>query len=429
MGPEPGSRLPPRRSRGRWPRKRPRKRLPRWTWSPRRTASSAKRDSRNWPTSARLRYNAYRRAAELDPQATAPLVALAGLSLAALDLEAAEAAATEAVARNPDAAGAHRILGAVHFHRLRTGDDPETAERAIGALSEAVRLDPDDLQSRSELARLLAASRRGEEAAGHLRELTRLAPDAFGELVLLARLRLAAGDREQAFDYLLRSLRVEPRQPEAREMLDDLLRGEIPGRSREAALAEVVALYEGASAEYPDDQPLRLSLADGLARMGRLDGAAATFERLLVAEPESEIALMGLAMVRREQRRLEDAEQALVRLLAVNDRSVPARLALGGVFAARCEYERAAGEFEALVALPQDSYGLGRRRDVPFPAGPYAAAARTPCRSVRGAGAGGAAGRRHCGRDPLPSGAGAEPAGRRRRRGSGGARGGTDRGS
>ena len=308
--------------------------------------------------------HAYRRAAELDPQATAPLVALAGLSLATLDLEAAEAAATEAVARNPDAAGAHRILGAVHFHRLRTGDDPETAERAIGALSEAVRLDPDDLQSRSELARLLAASRRGEEAAGHLRELTRLAPDAFGELLLLARLRLAAGDREQAFDYLLRSLRVEPRQPEAREMLDDLLRGEIPGRSREAALAEVVALYESASAEYPDDQPLRLSLADGLARMGRLDEAAATFERLLVAEPESEIALMGLAMVRREQRRLEDAEQALVRLLAVNDRSVPARLALGGVFAARCEYERAAGEFEALVALPQDSYGLGRRRDV-----------------------------------------------------------------
>lgn len=308
---------------------------------------------------------AYRRAAALDPEATEPLVALANLSLAAFELDAAEAAATEAVERDPESAAAHRILGAVHFRRLRSGDDPSTAERAIAALGEAVRLDPEDLQSRSELARLLAASQQGEEAALHLRELVRRAPDAYGELALLARLRLAAGDREQAFDYLIQSLRVEPRQPEAREMLDDLLRGsDIPGRSPEAALAEVVALYETASAEYPDDQALRLSLADGLARLGRLKDAAAAFERLLAAEPESEIALMGLAMVRRQQRRLEDTEAALVRLLAVNDRSVPARLALGGVFTARCEFDRAAAEFETLIGLPVDAYGLGRRREI-----------------------------------------------------------------
>ena len=308
---------------------------------------------------------AYRRAAELDVQAAEPLIAIANLSLAALDLEAAEAAASEAVARDPEAAAAHRALGAVYFRRLRSGDDPEAAERAISSLGEAVRLDPEDLRSRSELARLLAASQRSEEAASHLRELVRRAPDAFGELLLLAQLRLTAGDREQAFDYLLQSLRIEPRQPDAREMVDDLLRnGEIPGRMVEEALAEVVALYQAGSVQYPDDQALRLSLADGLARLGRLDEAAQAFEQLLVAEPRSEIALMGLAMVRRQQRRLEDAEAALVRLLDENSRSVPARLALGGVFSARCEYGRAADEFQTLVSLPQDAYGLGRRREV-----------------------------------------------------------------
>ncbi len=307
---------------------------------------------------------AYRRAAELDLQAAEPLIAIANLSLAAFDLDAAEAAAAEAVARDPEAAAAHRALGAVYFRRLRSGDDPEAAAQAISSLSEAVRLDPEDLRSRSELARLLAASQRGEEAATHLRELVRRAPDAFGELLLLAQLRLTAGDREQAFDYLLQSLRIEPRQPDAREMADDLLRnGEIPGRSPEEALAEVVALYEAGSIEYPDDQALRLSLADGLARLGRLDEAAQAFERLLAAEPRSEIALMGLAMVRRQQRRLEDAEAALVRLLQENDRSVPARLALGGVFAARCQFGRAAEEFQTLVSLPQNAYGLGRRRE------------------------------------------------------------------
>ena len=307
---------------------------------------------------------AYRRAAELDLQAVEPLIAIANLSLAARDLESAETAAAEAVERDPDAAAAHRALGAVYFRRLRSGDDPDVAERAVSSLSEAVRLDPEDLRSRSELARLLAALQRGEEAAEHLREIVRRVPNAFVELLLLAQLRLTAGDREQAFDYLLQSLRIEPRQPEAREMVDDLLRdGEIPGRSPEEALVEVVELYEKGSSDHPDDQALRLSLADGLARLGRLDEAGEAFERILAAEPRSEIALMGLAMVRRQQRRLEDAEAALVRLLEENGRSVPARLALGGIFAARCEYGRAAEEFRNLVSLPRDAYGLGSRRD------------------------------------------------------------------
>ena len=198
----------------------------------------------------------------------------------------------------------------------------------------------------------------------HLREILRRTPDAFSELLLLAQLRLSAGDREQAFDYLLQSLRIEPRQPEAREMVDDLLRDRgIPGRSPDEALAEVVALYEKGSADHPDDQALRLSLADGLARLGRLEAAAEAFERILAAEPRSEIALMGLAMVRRQQRQLEDAEAALLRLLEENSRSVPARMALGGVFATRCEYARAAEEFQAVVALPRDSYGSRHRRE------------------------------------------------------------------
>ena len=307
---------------------------------------------------------AYRRAAELDVQAVDPLIEIANLSLSARDLEAAEAAAAEAVERNPDAAAAHRALGAVHFRRLRSGDDPEAAERAVASLSAAVRLDPEDLGSRSQLARLLAALQRGEEAATHLREILRRAPDAYSELLLLAQLRLSAGDREQAFDYLLESLRIEPRQPEAREMVDDLLRDRgIPGRAPDEALAEVVAVYEKGSSDHPDDQALRLSLADGLARLGRLEAAAEAFERILAAEPRSEIALMGLAMVRRQQRRLEDAEAALLRLLEENSRSVPARMALGGVFATRCEYARAAEEFQAVVALPRDSYGSRHRRE------------------------------------------------------------------
>lgn len=318
---------------------------------------------------------AYRRAAELDGEASDPLVALARIYLsgalsgtspgaAGADAEAGERAAREAAERDPGAPAPHRILGDHYFRQLRSGGDPEAVERAIGAYAEAVRLDADDLDSRSALARLLASARRGEEAAGHFRELVRRAPDAYEELTMLARLRLAAGDREQAFDSLLRSLRIEPRQPEARELLDELLLGpEIPGRTAAEAFAAAADLYEAATAEHPEDHDLRVAHAEALARVGRLGEAGEAFERALETDPHSEFSLMGLAVVLRRQQRLEEAEEVLGRVLERNDRHLPARDALGGVFLARCEYERAADQFRALLDLPEDSYGLSRRRD------------------------------------------------------------------
>ncbi len=306
----------------------------------------------------------YQLAAQLDSRAAGPLIALAEIRFGAGDYEAAETAAAEAVARDPEAGRAHRLLGALHYRRARSGGNRADLEQAVASYEEAVRLDPDDLETRSRLARLLQPMGRVEEASDHLRELVRRAPDAFTELQELAGLRLAAGDREQAFDYLIQSLQVEPRNPDARKMLDDLLREAIPGRTGEEALEAVADLYRGAVSEHPEDPALQLSLADALARLGRLDEAAETFEALVAVEPQSEIALMGLAMVRREQKRLADAEEALTRLVDLNSRSVPGRLALGGVFAAQCEHERAVDQFESLIALPTDAYGAGRRREV-----------------------------------------------------------------
>lgn len=314
---------------------------------------------------------AYRRAAELDGEASDPLVALARIYLSGAlrgepgaDPEAGERAAREAAERDPEAPAPHRILGDHYFRQLRAGGDPEAVERAIAAYSEAVRLAPEDLDSRSALARLLASARRGEEAAEHFRELVRRAPDAYEELTMLARLRLAAGDREQAFDFLLRSLRIEPRQPDARELLDDLLLGpEIPGRTPAEAFAEAAALYGTATADHPEDPELRVAHAEALARAGRLGDAGEAFERALEADPDNEFSLMGLAVVRRRQQRLEEAEEVLGRVLEKNARHLPARDALGGVFLARCEYRRAADEFRALLDLPEDAYGIARRRD------------------------------------------------------------------
>ena len=307
---------------------------------------------------------AYRRAAELDPASAAPLVALAGLDASSGDAESAERRAREAVARDPEYAAAHRMLGQVlAFRYSRSEGDQALAEGAIQAFGETVRLAPDDVASRDALARLLIAARREEEAADQLRELVRRSPDAYDALATLARLRLAAGDLEQAFQYLAQSLRIEPRQIEVRQRLDQLLTREIPGVSRQEALERVAELYETAAKSHPEDLELRLSLADALARLGRLPEAAAAFERVLASDPDHEDALLGLSVIRAQQLRLDEAEPLLERLVAINPRGVPARLMLGQVFSTRCEFDRAARAFEQLVDMPRDAYGTARRRE------------------------------------------------------------------
>ncbi len=306
---------------------------------------------------------AFALAAELDEESAGPLVALASTRARSEDLMGAREAATRAVGRDPDAAEAHRLLGELNLLGFRTSQDPAEAERAIEAFSEAVRVVPDDLRSRSRLARTLAMMQRPEEAEHHLRELVRLAPQAYAEFVLLAELRLRDGDPAQAFDDLAQALRIEPRQPEAREMVDEILRKDHPEFDRGEALVELAELYGKAAADHPEDAGIGIAHADALARLSRGEEAGDAFTRVLAGDPDNAAALWGLSLVRQSQGRLDEAEEALTRLLDQDGASAPARFALSGIHLERCEYDRAAREIESLLELPESAYGSGRRAD------------------------------------------------------------------
>ncbi len=307
---------------------------------------------------------AYQQAADLDAGGAGPLVALARLRVRNEDPEGAAEAAAAAVRRDPDAAPAHRLLGELHLRKFRSGQAPEDAERAIEAFAEAVRVDPDDLPSRSRLARTLTMMQRPEEAERHLRELVRRAPQAYGEFVLLAELRLRDGDPAQAFEDLAQALRIEPRQPEARELADEILRSDDADIDREEALGTLAAIYGQAATDFPEDSGIGIAHADALARLGRAEEAGDAFERVLEADPDNPAALWGLSLVRQSQARLEEAEDALTKLLEQDRASAPARFALSGIHLERCEYQRAVQEIEALLDLPDGAaYGPARRPD------------------------------------------------------------------
>jgi tetratricopeptide (TPR) repeat protein len=237
----------------------------------------------------------YEQSSRLDPKAAYPHIALAGLYQRTRQVDKAIESAKKAVSLDPDAGAAHRILGNLYFTLLRGGGSPDLAPVAIQEFRETVRLEPNDVESRSQLARLLLANRDTAAAAVELQEVVRLEPDAYYEMYLLAQIRQGQGKRAEAIQLLKQSLAVEARQPEARDMLAALLQSE-------ERFDELAAIYEGAM--------VRRELKD-------LDEAERLLEEALRNEPDHVLARFTLASIYEERRELEKAIEEWKKLLAL----------------------------------------------------------------------------------------------------------------
>ncbi len=297
----------------------------------------------------------YDRAAELDPEAGYPHVALAELYDKLRRTELALQKAKRAIELDPDIAAAHRILGRTYFSMLRNGAAGEVEQLAVQAFQETVRLEPGDVESRSNLARLLIVTRRADEATVHLEEIVRLVPSAYYEMFLLAKVRQAEGETEAAIGLLKQSLAVEPRQAEAREMLLPLLMAEQRYR-------EIADVYQGAVELVPGDLDSRIRLADALANDGQLEAAAREFQVILQEDPKNVFALIGLGMVRRDLMELAEAERLLRQALAMQPTHVLGQYTLAGVYEQKRAFEQAAAEWMKLIELPDESAEAPQRK-------------------------------------------------------------------
>ena len=271
-----------------------------------------------------------------------PHVALANLYNRTRQADLALRSAQRATELGPDVAAAQRILGTLYFTQLRTGGGPDLAALAIAAFRESVRLEPGDIESRGNLARLLLASRKPDEAAEHLQAIVRFNPGAYYEMFLLAQVRRGQDDIPGAIRLLKQSLAVQPQQPEAREMLAELLQGE-------ERFDEVADVYRGALEEAPSDLDARLRLADALANAGRLEEAEDEFGKILEEDPENVIGMVGLAMVEREQMNLASAEARLQEALELEPTHILARYTLASVYEQKREYEEAIAQWNELI--------------------------------------------------------------------------------
>lgn len=182
-------------------------------------------------------------------------------------LDAAVREAESLVAREPESAEAHCLLG---MARAQRGE----AEEALSSLERALALDPELIPARLEKARVLHDDARFEDVLETLRD-----EETVEALYLAASALYELGEHEESGDVCARALALEE-LPELRhlEALLELSRAE-PEKALAAANRSIELDPESAAGHH----------ARGLSftQLGRIEEADAAFARAAELDPES----------------------------------------------------------------------------------------------------------------------------------------------
>jgi tetratricopeptide (TPR) repeat protein len=279
---------------------------------------------------------AFEQAAALDPTLSEAHTALAEIAFFFLDDQPrAEREATAAVRIDNNNFGAHRILSRVYS--LKAGLDTERserapAERAITALKEVLRLDPNDPEALALLGEFYARTGRDAEAIEAFRRwmgapatvdtnfykvVTQgrdLSPDAAA--ARLAEALLKAGRTAESIDAIRRALAINPENSQYLALLGEAIDA---GGDSDTAITELQRMV----AANPANLAATSLLAHAQARAGKVDAAVATLRAATSARPGDTRELQ------QQRRRLVDD--------------------LAGIFADALRYDEAVAAYEDLL--------------------------------------------------------------------------------
>jgi Tfp pilus assembly protein PilF/4-amino-4-deoxy-L-arabinose transferase-like glycosyltransferase len=169
---------------------------------------------------------------------------------------------------------------------------------------EALRLRPEFVEARYNLASVLAAEGNSAEAIEQLREAVRVKPDFELAHYNLANLLSARGETREALQHYERAIELRPAFAEAHNNLGQLLAG--LGRDEEA-----IAHYRQALRWRPDLAIAHYNLGNALMRQGELLGAVEQYQRALAIQPAFAEAHNNLGRVLQALGRSEQAEAHL----------------------------------------------------------------------------------------------------------------------
>lgn len=246
-----------------------------------------------------------------------------------------------------------RQLGAVAARRLAAGK----AGEAIALLQQIVRLQPQDSAAHHSLARALDSAGQAPAAIDAYKRAIELQPDRISAIVRLAELQLLAGSRAAA-EASFRAAAAA-------------MAGTDAGRVNAARAAILAGAYDEAETELraviagdAENGEALATLGKLLADTGRLDEAAASYERAAGLDRNLAVAWYGYAL----NRRFSPADLPLIaRIRACLDRKnlppdhrMALHFALGKALDDVGDYAEAARHFEIANRADQAAHKLDR---------------------------------------------------------------------
>jgi tetratricopeptide (TPR) repeat protein len=283
-----------------------------------------------------------------------------------------------------------------YFEALRINpDDPDTKNNignvlskqgkeneAIHYFSEALRIDPKHLLANYNLGSALAEQGKNDEAKKYLSEALRLNPNYGQAHNNLGNVLVVEKKIEQAISHFNRAIQLDPDNEEAHSNLGNALFSQ--GKVKEAVghytealrinpdnaqthyrmgaalaeqgeLAEAVRYYSEALRIQPEYAEAHNDLGIALAEQGDVGEAVRHYTEALRINPDYIEAYYNLGMALEKTGRIDEAVTQYQKMLKIQPDSLQALNRLGVLYATRKQYDRALSFYKQMGALEPEN--------------------------------------------------------------------------
>ncbi len=258
-----------------------------------------------------------------------------------------------ALRADPKFAQAHAALGTASWDRYRETGDAAWAYRARDAAQEALRLSPEDADTRLSLSIVYEGRGKPAEALEEVRKSLAIRPNSDGALRQLAYLLVDAGQVEEARDAVRRALALRPAWADNHRALGWV-------EYKAGRFAAAAAAYRRQTELQPDNAQAFQMLGTALVQEGDLAGAVPAFRESIRLAPDAR-AWANLGYVYYAQGKPKDAVRAYEEAARIEPASGTIRRSLGDARAKAGDAAGARSDWTAGVDLSRAALKVNPR--------------------------------------------------------------------
>ena len=196
---------------------------------------------------------------------------------------------------------------------------------AEAVLMELLRLEPDNLQARTELAKIYQRQGKLSEAEVVLMELLRLEPDSLQARTELAKIYQRQGKLKDAESVLLLLLQIEKNSIRGLTEIAKVYRAQHRLQEAEISLKRVLT-------KTPSDINAKTELAKTYQSQNKLTEAEILLVEILGRRPKDLNSRTELAKIYQRQGKLDEAETLLLQSLEIDDKQLHPRTELAKIY-------------------------------------------------------------------------------------------------